>query len=580
MENVIKNLISSYVKGKISVGDLEKEHLKPDSILNLDESLILKFFAKGLPKSINFSAEALLNAYGKTLSGNTILKLSKMGYIPREKVILISNRHSLPITEPSLATSPKELLDFYSPEVLFSMADKKEITNEFVNNYNSNLISTLSENEKEEHFSNFTESIKHICEESKNETTTAQNTLDETEKDLSPSTNTNSSAHSKFNDLIFYYYQKGILPAQYTGNTFDFQYIKHKYEKNEITYKNIVELYVNNIITARQFLKLLEKSEITAENLYSTHSISDDVLKTIATTKKTDIFTEAIKSDSLSVESLVNLYLYERVLSVNELQKILIENKITDNLGTFLPENVEERKIEELYTHFLIDYNCLVRLKRENIISEAFFDEVKEKINSDDFYEDLSKITDLYIHTTSDNISSSIHHSISNANGTKISMEQEQKELQNMFESPVAREKLPVIHATDLNGKSTSLDGYTCIPMQKYNVVTLKKFETDADTYVMPYQQAAFFLHNSYRPAEFSTGGGFQAEIPLPLEDYNDSSAISVVASTLDYKRDLLETILELSNNEKVKAELFINGKPSNKVEKFLTKDNSREIDF
>ena len=54
------------------------------------------------------------------------------------------------------------------------------------------------------------------------------------------------------------------------------------------------------------------------------------------------------------------------MLSVNELQKILIENKITDNLGTFLPENVEERKIEELYTHFLIDYNCLVRLKREN----------------------------------------------------------------------------------------------------------------------------------------------------------------------------------------------------------------------
>ena len=617
MENITKNLISSYINGKISVGDLEREHLNPDNILILDESLILKFFEKGLPKNISFSAETLLNAYGKSLSGNAILKLSKMGYIPREKVILISNRHSLPITEPSLATSPKELLDFYSPEVLFSMANKKEITNEFVNNYNSNLISTLSEDEKDEHFNSFTKSIKQICEESKDvsdkqddnkvtnnkyskenileptevdeisytvikkdEDVPSQDALDDTEKDLTDSTNNSSSTQNKLNDLIFYYYQKGILPAQYTGNTFDFQYIQHKYEKHEITYKNLVELYVNNIITARQFLKLLEKSEITAENLYSTHSISDDVLKTIATTKKTAIFTEAIKSDSLSVESLVNLYLYERVLSVNELQKILIENKITDNLGSFLPENVEERKIEELYTHFLIDYNCLVRLKRENIISEAFFDEVKEKINSDDFYEDLSKITDLYIHTTSDNISASIHHSISNANGTKISMEQEQKELQDMFESPVAREKLPVIHATDLNGKSTSLDGYTCIPMQKYNVVTLKKFETDADTYVMPYQQAAFFLHNSYRPAEFSTGGGFQAEIPLPLEDYNDSSAISVVASTLDYKRDLLETILELSNNEKIKSELFINGKPSNKVEKFLTKDNSREIDF
>ena len=116
------------------------------------------------------------------------------------------------------------------------------------------------------------------------------------------------------------------------------------------------------------------------------------------------------------------------------------------------------------------------------------------------------------------------------------------------------------------------------MPMQKFNVVTLKKFETDADTYVMPYQQAAFFLYNSYKPAEFTSSGGFQAEIPLPLEDYNDPMAISVIGYSLDYKRDLLETILELSNIERAKSEFFLNGKP--KIEKFLNidKDIDREL--
>ena len=50
--------------------------------------------------------------------------------------------------------------------------------------------------------------------------------------------------------------------------------------------------------------------------------------------------------------------------------------------------------------------------------------------------------------------------------------------------------------------------------------------------------------------------GGYQAEIALPLEDYNDPSAISVVSYSLDYKRDLQETILELANDEKAKEQL------------------------
>lgn len=544
MENKTKDLISSYVVGKLEVGDLEKEHLLPENVLLLDESLILKFFIKGLPKNIKFSSETLLHAYGRTLSGSAILKLSKLGYIPREKAILVSNKHSLPITEPSLAINTEELLNFYSPEVLASMTANNELSNEFAINY-KNIVSSLSEEEQAKHYETLFSETEKLSSEPN-----FPDIPDETE------TTQESSPNSKLKKLIFHYYSLGILPAQYTGNSLDFSFIEKKCVKHQISYENIIDLYVHNIISAKQFLKLLEISELDSQTLYSTRSISEETIKSITDDKKTDMFVESLKSQNLSTESLLKLYLYERVLSVRDLQKILVETKTTENLGEYLSEDIDPKKIEELYTHFLIDYNCLVNLRRSNVISEEFFNETKEKINSEEFFEDLSKITDLYIHTTPDNISASIRHSISASHSTRMAMEEEQKMLHNLFESPLALERLPIIHATDLDGKSTSLDGYTCVPMPKFNVVTLKKFETDADTYIMPYQQAAFFLYNSYNPAPFSASGGYQAEIALPLEDYNDPSAISVVSYSLDYKRDLQETILELANDEKAKEQL------------------------
>jgi hypothetical protein len=122
--------------------------------------------------------------------------------------------------------------------------------------------------------------------------------------------------------------------------------------------------------------------------------------------------------------------------------------------------------------------------------------------------------------------------------------------------------------------------------MQKFNVVTLKKFETDCDTYVMPYQQAAYFLHNSYEPDGSFSGnnGGFQAEIPLPFEDYNDSTAISIVQSnTLNYRKELFEAIIELSDCEEEKEKLFVNGKPSPTLAGFLkgeSKEKLQELDL
>lgn len=564
-----EQIVRSYISGRLTIADLEKKIINPDNVLKLEESLILKFFTKGLPNNLKYSEETLLYAYGRTLSGNAILKLSSLGYISRNKVILISNKHSLPITDPDLAAKPADILEFYSAETLASMADKNEIDYEFVRNYNTNLISSLSDEEKDNYFSNLVANTESL---SKREDFPNIPEDDSTYDKIKTSQKADIKAtpEDKFKKLLFYYYELGILPANYTGKIVDFNYIQKKCENHKIPYKNIVDLYVNNVITAKQFLKLLELSEVNLEQFYSGNIVSDEVLKNINSDKKSATFSEAFKSENLSVENLLNLYLYEKVLNVDDLQKILIENKVTENLGIYLNEDVDKRKIEELYTHFLIDYNCLVSLKKENTISEADFDDIKDKISSEDFYNDLSKITDLYIHTTPDNISASIHHSISGTRVSQIDFRKEQEMLHNLFGSPTEREKLPLIHATDLKGSTTALDGYTCVPMQKFNVVTLKKFETNTDTYVMPYQQAAFFLHNSYKPAEFSSNGGFQAEIPLPLEDYNDPNVISVVSYSLAYKRDLLEAICELSNEERAKSELFINGKPSNKVEAFL----------
>ena len=591
LDNVLEKeeqIVSSYVSGKLKLSELEKKTLNPDNVLRLEESLILKFFEKGLPKNLKYSEDTLLYAYGRTLSAKAILKLTSLGYISQNKAILISNKHSLPITAPDLAVKPAEILQFYSAEVLDSMLNKKQIDNEFVRNFNSNIAS-VSEEERGRYFSSLVSDTKSLADTKKltfsledDDLASSSNFPEEATKPEPTSTNKGTTTpKDNFSKLIFYYYELGILPANYTGGIVDFEYIQKRYETHKISYKNIVDLYINNVITSKQFLKILESSEVSLEEFYSGNIVSNELLKNITGDKKVETFVEALKSENLSTETLLDLYLYERVLTVEDLQQILLESKTQENLGAYIGKNADKKKVEELYTHFLIDYNCLVNFRREHFLTEAEFDEMKDKINSEIFYKDLSKITDLYIHTTPDNISASIHHSISSNRATQTDFKTEQEALHNLFDSPTEREKLPLIHATDLNGNKTSLDGYTCVPMPKFNVVTLKKFESDADTYVMPYQQAAFFLYNSYKPAEFTSGGGFEAEIPLPLEDYNDPMAISVVGYSLDYKRDLLESILELSNNERAKSELFFNGKPSPETEKFLNidRDISKDID-
>jgi uncharacterized protein YcgL (UPF0745 family) len=569
-QDEINKIIKLYISNELSITELESLDIDPELVLLLDENLIIKFFEKGLPGNLTFSDEMLLHSYGRTLSGSTILKLCKLGYISHDKAILISNKHSLPITDPSLAVKPKEILDFYSAETLATMSSKNELTPEFVKNYNENVVSTLSDDDKDAHFRYLVASTENFLntEDAKKINTVVVNDIDDepVPEEEKPKTN--------FEKVLLYYYECGILPSKYAKDKVDFKSIQKHYANHKLNYSDLVDLYVNDIITSKQLLILLESSDITANQFYSNPVVSEEILRTITSEKKIAIFSESLKSKNLTPETLLYLYLHENVLSVNDLQNIFIENKITENISQYLTEeNINLEKVEELYTHYLIDYNCLVSLKRENSITEADFDNIKDKINADEFYSDLSKVEDLYIHTTSDTISASIHHSINKNGIKKYDIKKEQEMLSSVFGSPTLREQLPLIHATDLNGNTTALDGYSCIPMKNFNIVTLKKFETDCDTYVMPYQQAAYFLHNSYEPDGSFSGnnGGFQAEIPLPFEDYVDPSAIAIVPSnTLDYRRNLFEAILELSDQEEEKEKLFKNGKPIPALSDFL----------
>ncbi len=641
---------------------------------------------------IRLSSNEIIQEYGKSLSGKEVIEKAENDEVPEEDVILISTRHSLEITDPNLAVDPKDLLDFYDAERLKHMQEEQTLTKEFANVYNENLVSTLSDEEKDDLYKEIIsdtativnntpieeidmptdlaedsiqeeteepvqkettfeepqeqiqeetvpeesqeqtqdkitpidsqeqvqetlnipeENVPEIPSEESQEQTVAQKSLDGPIQDTAtieepvkesqeqpitePITQEPIQEQSElavepikrtyFEELVFNYYMIGILPANYTGSSLDFSFIKHKFETDQITYGVLVDLYINEIITSKQFIELLEVKNISTQTIFTGDILTEEELKIISSEKRGEMFSEAIEEQKLSLDELMYLYLDENAIRVTDLRNALIKGHITESLSSYLNEKTDLQKVEELYVNYLIDYNCLVALKREHIISEEQFDELKYKISSEQFYKDLSETKDLYIHTTPDNISSSIEHFYRAGQEEKQDFKQEQEMLHNLYGVDGSYEDFTLIHATDLDGNPTSLDGYTCLPMPRFNVVTLKKFHSDSDTFIMPYQQAAFFLHNSYEPAGFNDYGsqselditnrqesetGYGAEILLPFEDYNDTEAISVVAAGLNYTRQLFDTIYELTDSEDARNQLKQNGSPTPTAEQYL----------
>ena len=613
---------------------------------------------------IKLSSNEAIQEYGKSLSGKQVIEKAENGEVSEEEVILISTRHSLEITDPNLAVDPKDLLDFYDAERLKHMQEEQTLTKEFANVYNENLVSTLSDEEKDDLYkgiisdtativnntpieeidmptdlaedsiqeeteepvqkeTTFEEPQEQIQEEAKSEesiqdvvseelqgqtiieqasnepnqdTTIIEEPVQETKEQPITEQITQEPIQEQselaidpikrtyFEELVFNYYMIGILPANYTGSSLDFSFIKHKFETDQITYGVLVDLYINEIISSKQFIELLEVKKISTQTIFTGDILTEEELKILSSEKRGEMFSEAIEEQKLSLDELMYLYLDESAIRVTDLRNALIKGHITESLSSYLNEKTDLHKVEELYVNYLIDYNCLVALKREHIISEEQFDELKYKISSEQFYKDLSETKDLFIHTTPDNISSSIEHFYRAGQEEKQDFKQEQEMLHNLYGIDGSYEDFTLIHATDLDGNPTSLDGYTCLPMPKFNVVTLKKFHSDSDTFIMPYQQAAFFLHNSYEPEGFNDYGsqselditnrpdesGYGAEILLPFEDYNDTEAISVVAAGLNYTRQLFDTIYELTDSEEARNQLKQNGSPTPLAEQYL----------
>ncbi len=613
---------------------------------------------------IRLSSNEIIQEYGKSLSGKEVIEKAENGEVPEEEVILISTRHSLEITDPNLAVDPKDLLDFYDAERLKHMQEEQTLTKEFANVYNENLVSTLSDEEKDDLYkgiisdtativnntpieeidmptdwaedsiqeeteepiqkeTTYEEPQEQIQEEAKSEesiqdvvseelqgqtiieqasnepnqdTTIIEEPVQETKEQPITEQITQEPIQEQselaidpikrtfFEELVFNYYMIGILPANYTGSSLDFSFIKHKFETDQITYGVLVDLYINEIISSKQFIELLEVKKISTQTIFTGDILTEEELKILSSEKRGEMFSEAIEEQKLSLDELMYLYLDESAIRVTDLRNALIKGHITESLSSYLNEKTDLHKVEELYVNYLIDYNCLVALKREHIISEEQFDELKYKISSEQFYKDLSETKDLFIHTTPDNISSSIEHFYRAGQEEKQDFKQEQEMLHNLYGIDGSYEDFTLIHATDLDGNPTSLDGYTCLPMPRFNVVTLKKFHSDSDTFIMPYQQAAFFLHNSYEPEGFNDYGsqselditnrpdesGYGAEILLPFEDYNDTEAISVVAAGLNYTRQLFDTIYELTDSEEARNQLKQNGSPTPLAEQYL----------
>ena len=139
------------------------------------------------------------------------------------------------------------------------------------------------------------------------------------------------------------------------------------------------------------------------------------------------------------------------------------------------------------------------------------------------------------------------------------------------------RDNIPMITSLDENGKPTSLDGYACIPIYKYGLVIFEKFARSNSLFIMPYQQADYFLHGNMNLLDSSFDINSKNKKTL-----SQMSSVIVRQHTKHFLKNVLDATIKL--NPEAKKDLKPNGKYSpdamyyiNEMESFYTKASASE---
>jgi len=494
-EFILKNILPNKIVPVEKI--IQYSKIQKSDIFSLDITHICKLLDE-YKNGLGITYIEILNEYGKSLSGKDIMLLSQKGHVPAEKIIELSINKSLEITCPEKVISKKEFLEFYNAEVLLDMKNRGKLNIKFVQLFNENIINELDNNTAQNYFSNLTEDLEILAE-----------------------------ADTEFKNNLFDFYKLKLLNKDNVKGHLNEEALNGVQLDEETS----IRLFNDNIIGAdfikkhisnERILKLIEKN------------LSVEALKVLSEQELTD----ALIEEKISFENIMKVYLETDTIQLDTLKNLIELIEIEDDLALYINKDSKIERIEELFSNYLIDFEGLNNLRKQGTIDEESYNRLKDVISANEFYDKLDKTKVIRLLAQPEDINTSHTGSIIKAVSKKksnIDFELEEDMLKTLLDIPDIN-NVPIIESIDDNGNYTSLNRYKVISVRKYGLVLLEKFEANNSMFVMPYQQAAYFLNEN----------NSQSKRKRVIKEMDQ---VKVVIHSVNFARNTLEAVCKLSDD-------------------------------
>lgn len=454
---------------------------------------------------------AILDNYGKKLSGREVLEQANQGYVEPEEVITMLKYKSLYAQDENAPdyvepVSPEQLLDFYSPEKhpgrMLGLLKSVKIGAEF-EEFHQEMLESVSKKDKKEY-------IEDLTSEARKEASSSQ----------------------EFSSNLLGYANHQIIPDETLEQNISGDFLKQQYLDKKISIARVLAIYA----TAPKYFSAVE-SILTPEEITKAHSkdeVSDDALMQIPK----DSRIAYLEKSNTKFSTMMYLFLHCDGFSVTELQALLTAKKNTESLEFYIDAGSSPAKIKELYENYLIDYGCIKNLQATGILTEKDMQKYHLSINKRAFYNELDNTQTVTITGTGDSVPFSSTGVFLGSRAPKVFPSLEVYEILGKKNNK-SFDELPTIKHTDVHQKTSFLDNYRIVALEFSNLVAFVPTELTKPIYIMPYQEAAYIIKSRRLPPNFSE----HEEIKEVRQTEKTNEDILKIANQFDEARPYFEQI-------------------------------------
>lgn len=511
-QDLIKSFLSDD-ENRIDIRALKSSGITSESITYLDTDLFFRFLNHpDCPKELIPSSDDLIVMSLLSPNKDKFIELAQKGLIEPQDIIRVSAYGSLDAFADY--NVKRDLLDFYTPQVLLSMNEKGTLTEHFTNLYKTRLMPTLSTpEEKEEFYLGFVSNLSEV-----------------------------SKSDEEFGHNLINLYELGLMdPLAVQIAAQNDEFILESFLTEQTSENTIFKLFEDRIITRELLSTIFSDDEIA--QAYSEGKLSSAIFEYAPKENLIPTLHSFVDKGLISFEEIFNLYLSNPSLDVKTLielkTKIEEKEQLEKSISVYelLPENCSHDKIKELYTSYVLDHDSLIKLFHNGTISKQEFDEFSELISKQEFFQKLAN-TRVVSNYASSETGEHRPHMPPAPPGTPSEAKIDVEAREYAFSALGALDNQPRI----VGG---ALDGYRMVGIPELDVVILEKFEvnsrkgmvaaTNNATYILPYQQAEYYSRNSNK------------------SDLRDADCVITVNHTKNWAQNLVKGIIELNPKTKEK---------------------------